>query len=89
MLKTRDPSLNEEFPLPPLPEYPAPPAGLEEEFASQWRFSPERPQLWRGSILNFLGAVASAETPDRIYPKDFEPWVQGESAAFAALLLSD
>ncbi|KAL8272424.1 hypothetical protein Esti_003714 [Eimeria stiedai] len=69
VLRSRDPSLSESFPLPPLPSYRAPyMEGAEGEETAPV------PVIQRGSLINFMGAL-STRSVDYIYPEDLRPWV--------------
>ncbi|KAL8436498.1 hypothetical protein Efla_006749 [Eimeria flavescens] len=68
MLRSRDPSLRDDFPLPPLPTYGPPSSSAAEEGTAAAPFV-----VTRGSLVNFLGALA--RQGEYIYPEDLRPWV--------------
>lgn len=73
ILRSKDPALKEDFPLPPLPTYKAScPDGVDGGGA------PSAPVIKRGSLINFMGALATKG--QYIYPDDLRPWVLGGQA---------
>ncbi|XP_026193615.1 probable serine/threonine protein phosphatase 2A regulatory subunit B''delta [Cyclospora cayetanensis] len=69
VLRSKDPSLQCDFPLSPLPTYCSPEShGLPES-----SHGAGAPALRRGSLINFMGALA-IKGPF-IYPEDLRPWI--------------
>ena len=66
--------------MPPLPTYGGGPLAetleVEEDQGAPLGASLGAPVLTRGSLINFMGALATRGPS--IYPEDLKPWVLGE-----------